>query len=120
MVIWSSIEQQHQPHEPGKLKSLRKSWLRNRQVIQQWYLEMPDKLSKLLAARDAAGKPVKSDEEREELERRHEKEFLRSQGNYTEEVRQCLAVLCRRQAQVWSTAASRSLRMEGDGTTRAG
>ena len=57
------------------------------QVIQQWFLEMPDKLSKLLAARDAAGLPVKSDEERERLERRHEKEFLRSQGDYTEEVR---------------------------------
>jgi len=60
-------------------------------VIQQWFLEMPDKLGKLLAEHDAtlyaAGLPVKSDEERERLERRHEKEFLRSQGNYTEEVR---------------------------------
>ena len=60
-------------------------------MIQQWFLEMPDKLGKLLAEHDAtiyaAGLPVKSDEERERLERKHEKEFLRSQGNYTEEVR---------------------------------
>ena len=56
-------------------------------MIQQWYLEMPDKLSKLLAARKAAGKPIKSDAEREQLERQHEIEFLRTQGNYTDEVR---------------------------------
>ena len=56
-------------------------------MIQQWYLEMPDKLSKLLAERKAAGLPIKSDDEREQLERRHEKEFLHSQGDYTEEVR---------------------------------
>ncbi len=61
-------------------------------MIQQWYLEMPDKLSRLLAARSAAGKPIKSDEEREELERCHEKEFLRTQGNYTEAVRQFLGL----------------------------
>ena len=54
---------------------------------------MPGKLSKLLAARAAAGKPIKSDEEREELERRHEKEFLRTQGDYTEEVRQLHVLL---------------------------
>ena len=60
-----------------------------RQVIQQWYLKMPEELSKLLAARGTAGKPVKSDEEREQLERRHEIEFLRTQGNYTDEVRVC-------------------------------
>ena len=64
-------------------------------MIQQWFLKMPDELSELLAARGTAGKPIKSDEEREELERRHEKEFLRTQGDYTEQVQQCRA-LCRK------------------------
>lgn len=56
------------------------------QAIKKWYAEMPDLLGNLLADRPGGNFPVKSTEEREELEQFREKEFLQSQGDYTAEV----------------------------------
>lgn len=57
------------------------------QAIKKWYAEMPDKLGAFMAKRREGEVTVKSTEEREELERLREKEFLESEGNYTNEVR---------------------------------
>lgn len=48
---------------------------------------MPEKLGGFLAERPAGEVPVKSTEEREALERMREKEFLETEGDYTNEVR---------------------------------
>ena len=56
-------------------------------MIKKWYAEMPEQLGNLLASRPASQGSVKSTEEREELERMREKEFLESEGNYTNAVR---------------------------------
>ena len=57
-------------------------------MIKKWYAEMPNQLGTLLADRPAGETSVKSNEEREELERLREKEFLASEGNYTNAVRE--------------------------------
>lgn len=57
------------------------------QAIKKWYAEMPDKLGGFMAERRAGEVPVKSTEEREALERQREKEFLASEGDYSNKVR---------------------------------